>query len=62
MLDFDLFYRLRSRYIPSISINKDNIVNSEVERLFNKRITKKGRGFIIKYLIRQKEYNLKFNK
>ena len=36
-------------------------INLEIERLFNKRIIKKGRGLATEYLVRWKEYGSEYD-
>ena len=44
-----------------MSTNEDGSINSEIERLLNKRVIRKGRGLATEYLVRWKEYGPEFN-
>lgn len=54
----DPFKRPRLDYLPSVFIkgDTDNSKSYEIERLLNKRILRKGRGFAIEYLVKWKGY------
>ena len=57
----DPFNRPRDEHIPPISTNEDGTINCEVERLLNKRVFKKGKGFSTEYLVRWKSYGPEYD-
>ena len=48
-------------HIPPVSTNEDGSINCEIERLLNKRVHKKGRGYTTEYLIRWKSYGPEYD-
>ena len=48
-------------YISPVSTNVDDTINCVVERLFNKRVFKKGKGYTTEYLVRWKLYGPEYN-
>ena len=52
----DPFGRFMQHHIPPVSTNEDGSINYKIERLLNKRVFKKGKGYSTEYLVRRKSY------
>ena len=52
----DPFERLYLEEPPPVLTNQDGSINSEIERLINKRVVPKGRGFATEYLVNWRGY------
>ena len=64
MSDLDLFYCFRFDYPLFVFVKGDIDVLKfyEIDRLFNKKIFRKGKGMVIKYLIKWKGYKSEFDR
>ena len=54
--DSDPFRRPYPDEPPPVSTNQDGSINSEIERLINKRVVPRGKGFSTEYLVKWKGY------
>ena len=58
----DPFVRSTQHHIPPVSTNEDGSINYKIERLLNKRVFKKGKGYSTEYLVRRKSYGPEWDK
>ena len=59
----DPFIRLRPNYLPSVFVEGDTNEQKlyDIKRLLNRRVKKKRRKYITKYLLRWKGYVAEYN-